>query len=164
VVHTFRLLMTLVLSLSSAAVLAVGAEWQRFVIPSTGTSVEIPVTIFSRATELPDGGIGRRFYTDDSRADLTVQSVANPNNDPPATFLAKKNPPSGILYKRVTARFFVVSSIRNDRIWYNRCCTELFVKCIRVMSGYGMAAVGAKRTFDCSRQSRPNCGSGRDQT
>jgi hypothetical protein len=50
-----------------------------------------------------------------------VQSVANPNNDSPATFLAKKNPPSGILYKRVTARFFVVSNIRNDRIWYNRC-------------------------------------------
>jgi hypothetical protein len=121
VVHTFRLLMTLVLSLSSGAVLADSAEWQRFVIPSTGTSVEIPATIFSRATELPDGGIGRRFYTDDSRADLTVQSVANPNNDSPATFLAKKNPPWGILYKRVTARFFVVSSIRNDRIWYNRC-------------------------------------------
>jgi hypothetical protein len=120
-VQTFRLLMTLGLSLPSAAALAVGGEWERFVIPSTGTSVEIPVTIFSKATELPDGGIGRRFYTDDSRADLTVQSVANPNDDSPATFLAKKNPPSEILYRRVTPSFFVVSSIRNDRIWYNRC-------------------------------------------
>ena len=52
---------------------------------------------------------------------MTVQSVANPENDSPATFLAKKNPPPGIMYKRVTPDFFVVSSIRNDRIWYNRC-------------------------------------------
>jgi hypothetical protein len=30
-------------------------------------------------------------------------------------------PPAGIQYKRVTPRFFAVSSIRKDRIWYNRC-------------------------------------------
>jgi hypothetical protein len=64
----------------------------------TGTSVEIPVSIFTEETELPDGGIGRRLYTEDRRGDSTVQSVANPSNDSPATFLAKKNPPPGILY------------------------------------------------------------------
>ena len=119
--RTFRLFTALVPALFPASVLAANAEWQRFVIPSSGTNVEIPVTIFSKDTELPDGGTGRRFYTDDRRADLTVQSVANPENDSPATFLAKKNPPPGIMYKRVTPNFFVVSSIRNDRIWYNRC-------------------------------------------
>ncbi|MBA2399133.1 MAG: hypothetical protein H0V72_10600 [Bradyrhizobium sp.] len=117
----FRLLMTLIFSSIPAVVLAEGAGWQRFVMPTTGTNVEIPVTIFSKEAELPDGGTGRRFYTDDRRANLTVQSVANPENDSPATFLAKKNPPPGITYKRVTPNFFVVSSIRNDRIWYNRC-------------------------------------------
>jgi hypothetical protein len=25
------------------------------------------------------------------------------------------------MYKRVTPSFFVVSSVRNERIWYNRC-------------------------------------------
>jgi hypothetical protein len=120
-VRKFSLFTALVLSLVPASVLAGSAGWQRFVIPGTGTNVEIPVTIFSRDAELPDGGTGRRFYTDDRHADLTVQSVANPENDSPATFLAKKNPPSGILYKRVTPNFFVVSSIRGDRIWYNRC-------------------------------------------
>jgi hypothetical protein len=59
--------------------------------------------------------------TDDSRANLTVQSVPNPDNDSPATFLVKQRPPAGIIYKRITQKFFVVSSIRNDRIWYNRC-------------------------------------------
>jgi hypothetical protein len=96
-------------------------EWRRYAIPSTGTSVEMPVTIFTRDAGPPEGGTGRRFFTDDNRADLTVQSVPNPDNDAPATFLAKKSPPAGIIYKRVTPDFFVVSSIRNDRIWYNRC-------------------------------------------
>ena len=117
----FRLLTALIFSSIPAVALAEGAAWQRLVVPTTGTNVEIPVTIFSNDAELSDGGTGRRFYTDDRRANLTVQSVANPENDSPATFLAKKNPPPGIIYKRVTPNFFVVSSIRNDRIWYNRC-------------------------------------------
>jgi hypothetical protein len=117
----FRLLTALIFSSIPAVVLAEGAAWHRFVVPTTGTNVEIPVTIFSKDAELPDGGTGRRFYTDDRRANLTVRSVANPENDSPATFLARKNPPPGIMYKRVTPNFFVVSSIRNDRIWYNRC-------------------------------------------
>ena len=96
-------------------------EWRRYAIPSTRTSVEMPVTIFTRDAGPPEGGTGRRFFTDDQRADLTVQYVPNPDNDTPATFLAKKNPPSGIIYKRITPVFFVVSSIRKDRIWYNRC-------------------------------------------
>ena len=96
-------------------------EWRRYAIPSTGTSVEMPVTIFTRDAGPPDGGTGRRFFTDDNRADLTVQSVANPGNDSPSKFLAKMQPPAGIIYKRITPDFFVVSSIRNDRIWYNRC-------------------------------------------
>ena len=96
-------------------------EWQRYVIPSTGTSVEMPVTIFTSDAGPPEGGTGRRFFTEDRRADLTVQSVPNPENDSPATFLTKKRPPAGIIYKRITSDFFVVSSIRNDRIWYNRC-------------------------------------------
>jgi hypothetical protein len=111
----------LALALTATLALAGEREWQRYAIPSTGTSVEMPVTIFTRDAGPPDGGTGRRFFTDDNRADLTVQSVANPDNDAPATFLAKKKPPPGIIYKRVTPDFFVVSSIRNDRIWYNRC-------------------------------------------
>ena len=124
---------TFAISLVPATVLAAGVEWQRFVIPSTGTNVEIPVTIFSKDAELPDGGTGRRFYTDDRRADLTVQSVSNPENDSPATFLARKSPPPGIMYKRVTPNFFVVSSIRNDRIWYNRCNrSDGYMNCVLI--------------------------------
>ena len=131
--HVFGPLAALVLGLVPATVLADSAEWRRIAIPSTGTNVEIPVTIFSNDVDLPDGGTGRRFYTEDRRADLTVQSVANPQNDSPATFLAKKNPPPGIMYKRVTPNFLVVSSIRSDRIWYNRCNrSDGYMNCVLI--------------------------------
>ena len=96
-------------------------EWRRYVIPSTGTNVDMPVSIFTSDAGAPESGTGRRFFTEDRRADLTVQSVPNPGNDSPGAFLAKQQPPAGIIYKRITSDFFVVSSVRKDRIWYNRC-------------------------------------------
>ena len=118
---TFRLVAVVIISLVPATDVAASIQWRRYVIPSTGTSVDMPVSIFSSDAGPPEGGTGRRFFTEDRRADLTVQSVPNPENDSPATFLAKKRPPAGIIYKRITPDFFVVSSIRKDRIWYNRC-------------------------------------------
>ena len=110
-----------VVAFTPALAFAGDTEWRQYVVPSTGTSVDMPVSIFSSDAGPPEGGTGRRFFTEDRRADLTVQSVPNPENDSPATFLAKQRPPAGIIYKRITSDFFVVSSIRNDRIWYNRC-------------------------------------------
>jgi hypothetical protein len=110
-----------VLAFTPALAFAGDIEWRRYAIPSTGTSVDMPVSIFSSDAGPPEGGTGRRFFTEDRRADLTVQSVPNPANDSPAIFLAKQRPPAGIIYKRITSDFFVVSSVRNDRIWYNRC-------------------------------------------
>ena len=114
-------LVALVVNLVPMAAFADNTEWRQYVIPSTGAKVDIPVSIFTEDAGAPEGGTGRRFFTGDHRADLTVQSVANPDNDSPATFLAKQRPPADIQYKRVTPRFFAVSSIRNGRTWYNRC-------------------------------------------
>jgi len=111
----------LFVGLATLASPALGEGWQRFVIPSTGTSVEMPTSIFSEQIELPDNGVGRHFFTLDRRADLTVQSIENPRELSPSAFLAQRKPPPGIEYRRVTPRFFVVSSVRKDRIWYNRC-------------------------------------------
>ena len=110
-----------VLAFTPALAFAGDTEWRRYVIPSSGTSVDMPASIFTSDAGPPEGGTGRRFFTEDRRADLTVQSVPNPENDSPATFLARKQPPAGIKYDRITSDFFVVSSIRKDRIWYNRC-------------------------------------------
>jgi hypothetical protein len=131
--NAHRLLAVLALSFVPAIAGAANSQWQRYVIPSTGANVEIPVSIFSQDAGPPEGGTGRRFYTDDRRADLTVQSVPNPEHDSPADFLAKKRPPPGVTYKRVTPNFFVVSSIRKDRIWYNRCNrSNSYMNCVLI--------------------------------
>jgi len=117
----YRVLFAFVLSMGAGTCFAESTEWRRYQIPGTGANVDIPVSIFTEDAGSPEGGTGRRFFTQDHRADLTIQSVPNPGNESPAEFLQKRRPPHGIQYKRVTPRFFAVSSIRNDRTWYNRC-------------------------------------------
>jgi len=122
-----------VLLTGSAAV--AGADpirWTSFSIPETGTSVQIPSAIFSESAGRPDG-YGQRFQTADGRANLTVQSALNADHDSPAAFLAKKNPPAHIQYKRITPRFFAVSSYKGDEVWYNRCnFSGRFVHCVLI--------------------------------
>ena len=108
-------------SLSLVAEAAGAVDWEPYVIAKNGASVEIPVSLLSENARLPERELGKRFFTSDHRANLTVRAIPNPDNDTPAAFLAKQQPPAGIVYKRVTAEFFVVSSFRNEKIWYNRC-------------------------------------------
>jgi hypothetical protein len=104
-----------------SAMAAEPITWWRYVVPETGARVDIPATVFSVDAGSPETGFGRRFLTSDARADLTVQSVANDAGDSPAVFLARKNPPKDIVFKRITSLFFVVSGFRDDKIWYDRC-------------------------------------------
>jgi hypothetical protein len=129
-----RLFPMVLLSMIAAAGSAVaGPEWQRYAIPNTGLSVDIPVTIFSEDGGSPEGTVGRVFYTRDRRANLTVTSFPNPDNDTPAAFLRKQQPPADIQYRRVTSRFFAVSSIRDGRTWYNRCNrANGFMNCVLI--------------------------------
>jgi hypothetical protein len=113
-------LSALIFSLSCIAAAAQPASWRRYVVPETGASVDLPLSIFTEDAGKPETGYGARFLTSDRRANLTVQSVPN-EGLAPARFFAAKNPPSDIVYKKVTDRFFVASSIRNNMIWYNRC-------------------------------------------
>ena len=126
-------LIALALILSPVPATADPVMWQRFAIPETNAAVDIPTTVFTEDAGKPPTGYGRRFLTSDARADLTVQSVPNDAGDSPAAFLAKMNPPSNIVYKRVTSRFFVVSSFRNGKIWYNRCnFAQRFMNCVLI--------------------------------
>src|SRR5688572_11044081 len=75
-----RLLIVFLLSAVPASASADRTEWRRYAIPSTGASVDIPVSIFTEDAGPPEGGTGRRFFTKDRRADLTLQSVPNPEN------------------------------------------------------------------------------------
>jgi hypothetical protein len=81
--HRLFAVLAIVGVFAPALALAGDTEWRRYVIPSTGTSVDMPVSIFTSDAGAPEGGTGRRFFTEDRRADLTVQAVANPGNDSP---------------------------------------------------------------------------------
>jgi hypothetical protein len=128
-----RVAIALTIILASTAAAAQPLRWERFVVPETGTSVDIPRSIFTTDAGQPQTGYGQRFLSSDRQANLTVQSVPNEAGDSPAAFLAKRKPPSGIEYKRVTSRFFAVSSFRNDKIWYDRCnFAGRFINCVLI--------------------------------
>jgi hypothetical protein len=122
----------LALAVSIAPVSAQAVQWEKYGIPETGTSVEVPSSVFTEVAGKPDG-YGRNFRTSDARADLTVQSMPNSASDSPANYRAKKDPPSRIVYKRITPRFFVVSSFKGDKIWYDRCnFSARFIHCVLI--------------------------------
>jgi hypothetical protein len=121
------------LALSPIVTAAEPISWSRYQVPETGAAVDIPTSIFSEQAGRPEAGYGGRFLTSDRRADLTVQSVPNDAGFSPAVFLARKNPPRDIVYKRVTPRFFVVSSFSKGKIWYNRCnFAGRFINCVLI--------------------------------
>jgi hypothetical protein len=107
--------------------------WVRYEIPESGASVDIPTSIFSEEAGKPETGYGARFTTPDRRADLMVQSIINTEGLSPAEYLATKNPPRQIAYKRITPRFFAVSDIRQGKTWYDRCnFTGRFINCVLI--------------------------------
>ena len=110
----------LALAASTSMASAQPVRWTTYTIPETGTSVNFPSSVFSEEAGRPDG-YGQRFRTADGHATITIQATPIDTNDLPATFLAKKNPPPRIQYKRVTPRFFAVSSYKGDKVWYDRC-------------------------------------------
>jgi hypothetical protein len=131
--HFIALVIGLGLALSPMAGAAQPVSWVRYQVPETGAAVDIPTSIFSEQAGKPDGGYGRRFLTSDRRADLTVQSVPNDAGFSPAVYLARKNPPRDIVYRKVTPRFFVVSSFRQGKIWYDRCnFAGRFINCVLI--------------------------------
>ena len=107
--------------LATPAAAATSPGWLRYKNPESGLTVDIPTAIFDRDAGAAEGGPGRKFVTADGRANLPVQTVPNARGESPAAFLASKGPPPGIVYRRVTRSFFVVSSFKDDMIWYNRC-------------------------------------------
>jgi hypothetical protein len=123
---------TIAVGLSMVSASARAESWTNYRIPETGSSVDIPTSIFTEDVGKPDG-YGQRLRSADGRADLTVQAGPIEPGVSPAAFLASKNPPPGIVYKRVTPRFFVVSSIKRDKIWYDRCNFEArYVHCVLI--------------------------------
>jgi hypothetical protein len=82
------LFLIVAISLTSLAAVAQPASWQQYVVPESGAVAQIRTDIFSEDGGKPESGYGRRFFTSDRNANLTVQSIPNDANDTPAVFLA----------------------------------------------------------------------------
>ena len=61
--RAFNFIICLIVSVAPMAALAVGTQWRQFVIPSTDVKVDIPVSIFTEDAGTPEGGTGRRFFS-----------------------------------------------------------------------------------------------------
>jgi hypothetical protein len=116
-----------------ASATAEPAIWKRFEIPETNFGVDLPADIFTKDGGKPESGYGIKLLTADGRANITVQSVSNNTDDKPSSFLAKKQPPRDIVYRRMASNFFVVSSVRKGMIWYDRCnFARGFITCVLI--------------------------------
>jgi hypothetical protein len=98
-------------------------DWQTFLVPEFGTTVDYPAAIFSVPDGRADKGFGQRFNSADGRSVLTIYTRENEEGDTPTTYL-KRNlrvGRSALDYERVTPHFFVISSERQGLIFYSRC-------------------------------------------
>ena len=139
-----RPLAAVIFMISATASHAESTDWQRYVTPQSGAGIDLPTGIFSLEVSGLEPAFGQRLKTSNGRANLTVQAFPNTNNFSPAAFLANQRPPAGIIYRKVTPRYFAVSSVREGKIWYNRCNTNgRFMNCVLI--NY---PVGEKRRWD----------------
>ncbi len=117
------LLLAILCVLLPGTAIARPVGWERYVVPETGASVDLPNEIFSEDAGPPQTGYGRRFQTSDGRANLTINSFPNEDRDLPRSFLQKhfRLPVSAARYNRVASNFFAVSGFHDRNIWYNRC-------------------------------------------
>jgi len=129
-----RLLTVLaVVAATTSHVVAEQVRWTTYTIPESGTSVDFPSSIFTEPAGDPPDGYGQRLRSADGRADLTIQAAANLAKESPAAFLARRHPPPYLQYKRITPRFFAVSSYKGDRVWYDRCnFANGFIHCVLI--------------------------------
>jgi len=116
-----RFVVVVAATLWPALVWAEPMNWKRFEVAETNASVDVPADVFTKDDGKPETGFGAKLLTADGRANLTIQSMNNTAGESPSAFLTRMNPPRDIVYKRVTPNFFVVSSVRKGKIWYNRC-------------------------------------------
>jgi hypothetical protein len=98
----------------------------------TGLQVQYPAGIFRVAAGPTEKGRGRTFRSEDGQYQFSAYSLENPEKDSPRSYLRKNLivPPESLLYRRVTEQFFVMSSIREGRIFYSRCNFAFGIQCI----------------------------------
>jgi hypothetical protein len=90
---------------------------------SFGTTVDYPGNIFSVDAGAPPRGTGRTLRSPDDRAWLMMYVEGNDERHTPASFVSAyfAGPRDSLDYNRVTDRFFAISGVNDEQIFYSRC-------------------------------------------
>ncbi len=113
-------LLFLAIALCAAGVAAAQQRWATYANPRFGTTADYPADLFVQRDPPPANGDGQAFRTRDGRARLAVWGAYNVQDDTPQSYL-QSYAPSGITYRQVTSRHFVVSGTHEGEIFYERC-------------------------------------------
>ena len=130
---------------------AQAADWRVHNDAQSGLAMQYPADIFTVDAGRTEIGSGRQLRSPDGRAELAIYSMPNARSDTPRSYLANTLlvPPSSIVYRRVTDRYFVISSIRNQRIYYSRCNFGRWMRCFLCGISAGREArLGSHRHAD----------------
>jgi len=97
--------------------------WTAYVNRDAGLAVDYPANLFSVKGGAAKEGTGAQFRTADGRAQLTIYSLPNASHDTPRSYLERQLliDRGKLQYRRVSDRFFAISSIRNEKTFYSRC-------------------------------------------
>ena len=120
-------------------------HWKRIDDRKIGVSVDYPAGVFPDYAGATDRHPGKRFASRGGQAEFAYYAFENKRRETPARYLKRTLvvEPRKLIYKRITNNFFVISSIRNKRIFYSRCNFGPNVKCI-----YLQYPVSEKRKWD----------------
>lgn len=117
----------LIIAAGLAVVLAAGGtaaaqdRWATYHNARFGTTADYPADVFTVRAPPPANGDGQTFRTADGRAELLIYGTHNVEDDTPRSYVAKYHNGPEVTYKRVTRSFFVVSGVRDGKIFYSRC-------------------------------------------
>jgi len=126
----FGVCLYVAVALSATCVVA-QPEDQWVTVNDAGLQMQYPNSVFAVPAGPTERYSGQRFTSPDGSAQFAYYSFENSRGESPANFLRRTlvMKPEQIIYRRITPRFFVVSSIRNENIFYSRCNFSRRVKC-----------------------------------
>ncbi len=85
--------------------------------------VDYPMNLFSVETGPSPHGDGTQLTTPDGRAELLIYAEPNEHRDTPESYIRSRMavPKNQLDYTRITDRFFAISGVNDDRVFYSRC-------------------------------------------
>jgi hypothetical protein len=89
----------------------------------SGTVVDYPAAVFTMEGAAPPRGVGRSLQSADGSARFMMYVERNDGNLTPESYVRRNLavPETLLDYRRVTGRFFAVSGIEEEVIFYSRC-------------------------------------------